>query len=991
MAEAVVTFYQVGAVVTGNPIVMAMAMVVTQAYTQDKARKARDAARDQYNAAQVDRMAMVNSTVPPRELVLGRVRKGGAVFYKASTGANSQDLYLAIAFAGHEIDAYEQFWLNDEPVTLDGSGFVTNAPYVSTVVETVNAVLDGAGSYTLPAAYVPGSVSIGWYDFDRYVFLPATPSGLVVSGGTPGGPITFQVTTTTGSAVQITSYRGAPGQTADPALLAAFPSDWSSANVVQGVAYIVVRMRYSETAFPSGIPNVSATIRGARVYDPRSTLTVWSENPALHVRHIYQHPKFGKATVTAAEDARIVAAANVCDTSTVYTVAGVAQPSVALYRSGMVLPFGSAAKDAFDDLVQAMGGTWAYGAGELYLKAGAYTAPVMTLTDSDLAASSAPIGISAHRERAQKFNTVKPRIWDSAQDYKDVSLTQIAPASYVAADGVEIVQEVQFPAVTYAPQAMHVSGMILRDTREPLVMEASWKLRAYPLEVFDTVAVTLARYGWTAKTFMIVSREWNMDGTIKLALKEINAAIYTMDATFPAQGFSANTNLPSPWVVGNVGPLTVTSGTAELLRQADGTVVSRMRVSWPQVQDEAVRQTGTIEVQYRLAGDDGEWSTLRLAGDETQVATPDVLDGAFYIVRARARTQLGVGAWCTQVLHQIVGKTEPPPAFDTFIVLAQPDGTRQYNFNYTTTQRPADWLGAEIRYTSGSVPAPVWENMTPLQDTATHYTASPVEINAPLAGTWTFACRSLDTTGNRSAYRLQTITLPDRRAAGDVFEEYYEHTEGWLGVKTGCKVLTGILEANDSTTWAGLPSTWAAWTRWNVSPTSPITYETPARDFGVAISGQIDSAVDADGTVVQELATSANGSTWSAWGPITGTFTSRYIKLRVTVTATGPAPVPTVRSWGYVVTSPLRTEYINDLVASSLTGSYRIGTGDIRIPLVGAYTLIKRTSVTIQDSSAGTWTATRIDQSLSPAPRWQFRLNGTLADPAFVDFFIEGY
>jgi len=87
----------------------------------------------------------------------------------------------------------------------------------------------------------------------------------------------------------------------------------------------------------------------------------------------------------------------------------------------------------------------------------------------------------------------------------------------------------------------------------------------------------------------------------------------------------------------------------------------------------------------------------------------------------------------------------------------------------------------------------------------------------------------------------------------------------------------------------------------------------------------------------------------------------------------------------------MKNEYLNDIVLSSLTGAYRIGVGDIRVPLAGSYTVLKRTTVVIQDGSVGTWTYARIDQSLSPAPRWQFRLNGVLADPAFVDFFIEGY
>ena len=166
---------------------------------------------------------------------------------------------------------------------------------------------------------------------------------------------------------------------------------------------------------------------------------------------------------------------------------------------------------------------------------------------------------------------------------------------------------------------------------------------------------------------------------------------------------------------------------------------------------------------------------------------------------------------------------------------------------------------------------------------------------------------------------------------------------------------------------------------------------TPVRDFGTVVSGQINSTVDADGTVVQELATSADGTTWSAWGSAAAPFATRYIKLALTVTATGPAPVPVVRQFDYQVNAPIKSEYLNDIVLSSLTGAYRIGVGDVRIPLAGTYAVIKRTSVVIQDSSAGTWTSTRIDQTLTYGPRWQFRLNGTLADPAFVDFFIEGY
>jgi len=944
------------------------------AYSAAKAREAKSLARDAYNAAQVDRMANVTSTKSPRDLVLGRVRKAGTVFYKASTGAHQSTLYLAIAVAGHEIDAIETIYINDVEVTLDVSGNVTTAPYQSFSTITADAPSISGPFIDTP---VPGSI------------VQPDPS---MSG------VLYQYVVTS-SHINITKHLGAPGQVVDASLAAAFPADWSANNVVEGVAYMVVRLAFSDNAFPQGVPNITSVVRGAKLYDPRTATTVWSENPALMVRHVYQHSWFGKAAVTAAEDARFIAAANACDTSTVYTVDGVPQAACALYRAALVAPYGTAARSLFDDLSQAMGGSWAFAGGELYLKPGVYTASVMSITDADLAVinrtgaeeNHSPIKISVHKERAQKFNSVKSTIWDAGQHYKQVTLAPLTSATLVARDGVELVQQVAFPAIGYAPQAQHVAGVMMRDARDALVLEVPLKLRAYPLELFDTIDLTLPRYGWVGKTFMILGRQWMPDGSISLSLKETSASITQVDADFSAQGFASNTNLPAPWDVAPPGTLVVTSGTAELLSQSDGTITSRMRVSWPTVPDAGVVQGGNVEVQYRATDSLGAWTSLIVPGNETSVVTADVQDGMGYIVRARSNNLAAVSDWGLQVLHQVVGKTEPPPPFDFFTVMVQPDGTRQYNFGYNAlADQPVDWLGAEIRYISGSVGAPDWDLMTPLQDATTYYTSSPVELNAPLAGAYTFACKSIDTTGNLSTYLVYTNTLSDRRL-GNVFDEVYEDVEGWLGTLTSCHVQDGYLQANDPTTWATLPATWDAWTAWSMAPASPIVYETPVRDFGTVVAGQVNSTIDADGTVVQELATSADGTTWSAWGSAAAAFSSRYVKLRITVTATGPAPVPVVRAMGWQINAPLKSESINDIDIATLTGSYRIGVGDVRIPLAGTYTILKRTSVVIQDGSAGTWTSTRIDQAMTYGPRWQFRLNGTLADPDFVDFYIEGY
>jgi hypothetical protein len=397
------------------------------ALSSNAQKNAKRKAREQYNAAQVDRIANVSSTVAPRELVLGRLRKGGSVFYRASTGSNKATFVMLVALAGHEIDAVEQIYLNDQAVTLDGNGNVQEAPYLITSSLTASVTANSSGIATLGHTPVAGSVyaytgTQSGPDGD-IVNVNAAVSGVTVTTS-PNATVVYQYANN-GSHANIRAVLGSDSQAADSALITLLPSAWTAAHRARGVAYLVCTFQYSETAFPNGLPVVSAVIRGAKVYDPRTTTTAWSQNPALLLRHVYQHPSFGKSAVSAEEDARIITAANACETSTGYVVGGVTDTQQ-LYRAALAVPFGAAARDVMDDLAQAMGGSWAFAGGQLYLRAGVWTAPVLALADADLAVverngaseSQRPISISVHKERAQKFNSVNVTIWDAADQLR---------------------------------------------------------------------------------------------------------------------------------------------------------------------------------------------------------------------------------------------------------------------------------------------------------------------------------------------------------------------------------------------------------------------------------------------------------------------------------------------------------------------------------------------------------------------------------------------
>ncbi|MFV0678664.1 hypothetical protein, partial [Variovorax sp. tm] len=322
----------------------AITLVGTLALSSYQKRKAERAARAQFDAAQVDRLANVPATVAPRELVLGRVRKGGHVFFRTSVGQYKELFIMCMAVAAHEIDAIENVYFNDQPVDLNENGQVTTAPYGQSATLDGSDVLSGSTS-TLSHTPNTGSVKV----------TREFPGGIGVTEVT-GFTVDGNVVTITeeflagriyrafyqypgfNSFARVRFHYGAPGQQADPELVAMLPGVWTNDHRASGVAYIVCHFAYNDTAFPSGIPNVTVLMRGAKIADPRDGVTRWTENPALMMRHVMLHPQFGKRTsLTAAEDARIIAAANACDTPIDYGAG-----AVAMYRAASVIPFGSA-------------------------------------------------------------------------------------------------------------------------------------------------------------------------------------------------------------------------------------------------------------------------------------------------------------------------------------------------------------------------------------------------------------------------------------------------------------------------------------------------------------------------------------------------------------------------------------------------------------------------------------------------------------------------
>jgi len=115
------------------------------------------------------------------------------------------------------------------------------------------------------------------------------------------------------SGVTVTTYRGLPTQTVNGTLSSAIGGfadsmRFDAGNGLRGIAYVVLRI--TTAAAVGGFPRLRATIRGRKVFDPRTDTTVYSDNTALCIGDLITDLDYGLgATVT-----NLSAAADWCDT-----------------------------------------------------------------------------------------------------------------------------------------------------------------------------------------------------------------------------------------------------------------------------------------------------------------------------------------------------------------------------------------------------------------------------------------------------------------------------------------------------------------------------------------------------------------------------------------------------------------------------------------------------------------------------------------------------
>lgn len=669
-------------------------------------RQARRRAIAEYNAAQTDRQLMRRMEPnAPRGMALGRIRGVEGVRREWTSGANSERLTQVISFCGHQVDGFEAWYLDDTEVTLDGSGWVTTAPWNQVRRESaaVTGTLDGSGNATLtvPADVVSGTAAAVWG-----VVSESAPQGTAavsisgttatVTGGQAGERVTVSFERDVGTSyVRIRAWGGGAGQNVGATLAAEYPGEITSSDRFEHIALAVMDVIYNPDVMPQGPPNLSALYRGARVYDPRLDSTVpggsgsqreatpstwaWSENPALLAYHYARAATGWDVPADEIRTADVMTAANACDVATDFTLRmpddSTEVVNLPRYRAGIYIAGDADPRQAMDELMDAMAGSEGWAGGLWRMRAGVLNSPVFDVTADWLAQPLTPDGtadadtpvvrMSNGVPRDQRINRVSGQCADPAQRWQVLPFPAVEDPVLIAAKGLAEL-EVQLPAVNHVAHAQHLASVRIRQAQAPLRMELACGLQAWGCELLDVGTVTLPRYGMTGKTVEVTGWRWHPTELVRLQLAEITQEIFDPLPELTGRDPAPNGTLRRPWDVETLAAPSVESGTVAL---RDGSIITRTRVTWTAAAGQGVRLGGHIEVQYALAAQDlpaGEWQSWKEPGDATEAVIPGLLAGAYYRFRVRAvQAQPFVrGNWSPGVLHQVAA----PPFVNTFVV-----------------------------------------------------------------------------------------------------------------------------------------------------------------------------------------------------------------------------------------------------------------------------------------------------------------------------------
>lgn len=716
------------------------------------------------------------------QVIYGRMRVGGSVSF-INTSQESQ----AYLITGQEVDQNQLVWTartlgaagNAITIALISSGTVgaisisvignaisvtlrsSSGTPLSTMSETITAVRAHPAANALvsiqklnsahngvvstlaatPMAYGGGTwlhqiITLAGHQID-YVEAVYLDKRQVTFGATPDGRWGTGIWA---NRVFMAMQLGSTTQEAQPDLSGQLPTIWTSNHRQRGCAGVYLLLVWDQNLFPEGYPEIEFLVKGKLCYDPRTLTTVWTQNAALIVADFLVDTKLGLGvSYSDIDETALISAANTCDEAVSLAAGG----TEARYTINGVYDLSRSPQETLQELLAAMGGDVVYEGGKWYIYAAVYRTPTLSFNESDIRGE---ISVNTHVSRSDSFNGVRGTFVSPTDNYNETDLPAVTNATYLSEDGGQNVWlDLALNFVTSKTQGQRLMKIELERVRQGISVTIPFKLRGLLLRTNDNVFLNISRLGWVNKVFEVRQMDIviESDGVmgVDVVLRENASGIFDWNNGMETNyDLAANTSLPDPTSVAAPSNLVLSSGTSELYVRNDGTVQTRLHLTWTASPSEFVQFGGSYEIQFKRTSDATWGNSYSVPGVQTNHYILDVQDGVSYDVRIRAVNTLAyASSWVTVTGHVVIGKTAPPADVTGFTATVDDNGIQ---FNWNQIADP-DRFQYEIRYGGTG-----WDSAVFVARILATGTAYLYRYFTP--GVTTFRIKAIDTSGNYS-------------------------------------------------------------------------------------------------------------------------------------------------------------------------------------------------------------------------------------------------
>jgi hypothetical protein len=518
---------------------------------------------------------------------------------------------------------------------------------------------------------------------------------------------------------------------------------------LSGIAYIAIRLKWDQDAF-SGIPDITALVRGKKVYDPRTNTTGWSDNPALCILDYLRNERYGKGlpdsnldfVVSSTTQGSFNIAAEDIEDFTVTPYSG-APGSIQLFKCNAVV-------DTDDPIFQNLEKMLLCCRGFLPYQNGKYSLFIDQAVDSfdySLGITEHMIldGLSIQSEKKEdKFNRVickfpnpetkyqpDQAIWPVAADldgngdsYEETFLTED--------DDEVLVDEIDLEYITDFYAARDFARIFCLRSRNALRVALTITSEGMDVRVGDVVTITHDTPGWIQKPFQVEELSLNYDGTVKLQCVEYDSTLYAYDPASEESTY-VDTDLPDPFDIDAPTSFSATPG-AEVL--SDGSINSYVNLSWTASDDAFVSYYEVI-----VSGNIPSFTNQTFYEETTATAVRinGLTSGLGYTAKLKAVNTLGVRSGEVSANFTAVGDATPPANPTSFTV----QGGLQKVDLFWTNPADSDFAYVEIKRSTNSTEA----NAVSIgRSPGTSYTDPRPRGTA----NYWYWIRAVDTSGNKS-------------------------------------------------------------------------------------------------------------------------------------------------------------------------------------------------------------------------------------------------